>query len=610
VKTRDHYILLDIAMAAVFAAYVLLIYLQIRPQNTYRPFTEMQLTDFSSGWTGQDGSPVSLRELGTAAFSEGAGGKAVILKKLPAAGAVPEGTDLCFRSKNVDFTVWIEDRQIYSFTPVTPVVASRSYGSCIHHISIAASDADRYLRIEAEPIYHDNNCFFDLMYLGDSGAYYQTFMAGHFTAYILCIIIAVFGLLMLLLSLLVRKTPLSAMNFRSLGCFAVMLGTWAGLETLVPQMLTGHTVLYHGLNYLLLILLPYPAVQFTNSLLLTPKKIYARIAFFATLADFLLCVLLNFLRIRDYHEMLPVIHGMLILTALMIIVMFVINARECREKQVPDPNRIVFLAYGILLLFGVADVLRYRFSGSGVEDAGYFMRIGILLFVLILFIRSMVYLMRRLQLASETETISRIAYADALTGAGNRAAFLKKEQELQQEMQSGAVDEVMICQFDVNNLKLVNDRYGHAVGDSYIRSTAGIITDSFGKDGFCYRIGGDEFTAFLVSRADTPDSHAETKAGSPVKQAAGEEGGAVPDPETACSEKMDRKFRECYSQMRALEDSFNSKAPLGIRMYIACGHAVCTKASTHSLEDAEKEADRRMYADKRNSKKDAVPATV
>lgn len=606
-KTKDHYFLLDIAIAVVFAVYVLLIYAQIRPQNTYRPFAEMQLTDFSSGWTLQDGSPVSLRELGTVAFSEGTGGKAVILQKLPEAIVLPDGTDLCFRSKNINFSVWIEDRLIYSFEPSIPIIASKSYGSCLHHISIASADAGRSLRIEAEPIYQDNNCFFDLMYLGDSGAYFQAFMAGHFIPYVLCIITAVFGLLMLVLSFIVRKTPLSAMNFRSLGCFAVMLGTWSGLETLLPQMLTGHTVLYHGLNYLLLMMLPYPAIQFTNSLLLTPKKIYARIAFAITITDFVLCVFLNFLRIRDYHEMLPVIHSTLVLTALMIIVMFVRNTRECREKKMPDPNRVVFLAYGILLVFSIMDLLRYRFSGSGVEDAGYFMRIGILSFVLLLFIRSMIFLLRRLQLASETETISRIAYADALTGSGNRAAFLKKEQELQQEMQNGTVDEVMICQFDVNNLKLVNDRYGHAVGDSYIRSTAGIITDSFGKYGFCYRIGGDEFTAFLVNRADAAGNREEKEEAVSAKPAAGTVDVAAPEADIVCSEKLDRKFRECYSEMRALEDSFNGKAPLGIRMYIACGHAVCTKGSIHSLEDSEKEADRRMYADKRNSKKETAP---
>ena len=47
--------------------------------------------------------------------------------------------------------------------------------------------------------------------------------------------------------------------------------------------------------------------------------------------------------------------------------------------------------------------------------------------------------------------------------------------------------------FDVNNLKLINDRYGHTTGDKIIQKAAEFVSESFESIGKCFRIGGDEF---------------------------------------------------------------------------------------------------------------------
>ena len=55
----------------------------------------------------------------------------------------------------------------------------------------------------------------------------------------------------------------------------------------------------------------------------------------------------------------------------------------------------------------------------------------------------------------------------------------------------------MFMVIDADNLKNINDQYGHVMGDVYIQKIAGILQDAVDGHGICARMGGDEFVAFL-----------------------------------------------------------------------------------------------------------------
>ena len=59
--------------------------------------------------------------------------------------------------------------------------------------------------------------------------------------------------------------------------------------------------------------------------------------------------------------------------------------------------------------------------------------------------------------------------------------------------------ELGIVVFDVNDLKVVNDTYGHEAGDRYLQSSCRLICSVF-KHSPVYRIGGDEFLTFLEGK--------------------------------------------------------------------------------------------------------------
>lgn len=55
-----------------------------------------------------------------------------------------------------------------------------------------------------------------------------------------------------------------------------------------------------------------------------------------------------------------------------------------------------------------------------------------------------------------------------------------------------------ICMFDCDNLKVINDKYGHEKGDVYLKTAAKAICEVF-QHSPVFRIGGDEFTLILLN---------------------------------------------------------------------------------------------------------------
>ena len=105
--------------------------------------------------------------------------------------------------------------------------------------------------------------------------------------------------------------------------------------------------------------------------------------------------------------------------------------------------------------------------------------------------------------------LSRETYTDTLTGVGSKAAYVKKVEELNEEIQQQRDSlEFAIVMVDMNNLKQINDEYGHKAGDQYLQGCCHMICEAF-KHSPVYRIGGDEFVVVLIGQ-DYADRKAKT----------------------------------------------------------------------------------------------------
>ena len=100
-------------------------------------------------------------------------------------------------------------------------------------------------------------------------------------------------------------------------------------------------------------------------------------------------------------------------------------------------------------------------------------------------------------LKTHISDLNNLAYADALTSVRNKGAFDIYLRELQAQIdEDGKNLEFAIGVFDCDDLKLINDRYGHDKGDEYLKTASHLICRVF-QHSPVFRIGGDEFAAIM-----------------------------------------------------------------------------------------------------------------
>ena len=86
-----------------------------------------------------------------------------------------------------------------------------------------------------------------------------------------------------------------------------------------------------------------------------------------------------------------------------------------------------------------------------------------------------------------------------MTGVKNKGAFTASMARLNDTIRLGGQDkppQFSIVTFDCNDLKQINDEYGHDCGDIYLQATCTMICKVFAHSPV-FRMGGDEFSVIL-----------------------------------------------------------------------------------------------------------------
>ncbi len=146
-------------------------------------------------------------------------------------------------------------------------------------------------------------------------------------------------------------------------------------------------------------------------------------------------------------------------------------------------------------------------------------------------------------------------YTDPMTMLLNRAAFDEKVSNREKDR-----TRYLVMSFDLNGLKMTNDRFGHDVGDRLIKNFADALQKAtYSLSANSFRVGGDEFVILIESDGKED------------------------------AEKIIEAIRENFQPK---EMSYNS---------FSCGYTYC--GPNDSLFDKYKEADEKMYYNKQNYKR-------
>ena len=183
-------------------------------------------------------------------------------------------------------------------------------------------------------------------------------------------------------------------------------------------------------------------------------------------------------------------------------------------------------------------------------------------------LRSLRYSIERHRLHKSLQNLSLM---DDLTGLYNRRGFMAlAEQHLRMIQRKGAA---LLVYLDLDDLKLINDSHGHLEGNRALIVTANVLRACFRQSDILARLGGDEFCVLMTDAGQDSD------------------------------QQVRRRLQE-----RA--DFINSLGSWQFRISLSIGFADVPVVHQPSLEQLLREADARMYVEKRKKQARGADSTA
>ncbi len=161
---------------------------------------------------------------------------------------------------------------------------------------------------------------------------------------------------------------------------------------------------------------------------------------------------------------------------------------------------------------------------------------------------------------------------DALTGLYNRRGFDTKSQELYEKARKRGKNFFIIA-IDMDNLKIVNDRFGHMNGDLALKTIGAAMESAARDEEICARVGGDEYNVVGVDYTQ-------------------------------------EQVEEYLSEFQEYLDDFNANSDLPYLVRASVGYYLWQPGDEKNLEDCINAADGQLYKFKREKKEKKLDSVL
>ena len=161
-----------------------------------------------------------------------------------------------------------------------------------------------------------------------------------------------------------------------------------------------------------------------------------------------------------------------------------------------------------------------------------------------------------------------LSKSDGLTMTLNRRGFYQEAEKMLTEARESGKP-LLVLYADMNNLKIINDRYGHENGDFSLKMIGRLLAEQIGEKGVAGRIGGDEFAGMLYY--DEPDG----------------------------GKSFLRALRQAFER-----ENKNSDKPYNVT--VSAGAVRIDPEEEMTLEEALAKADQKLYIAKQHRKKEVA----
>ena len=467
-------------------------------------------------------------------------------------------TTLIYRSKDIYTRLFAGDTLLYETSVPNSRFYNKSPGNLWNTVTLDASCSGALLTLQINTVYDTKAVTVDHIFFGDGTNIIINFVHSKLSAILISILMILLGFYLILLDILPRyRSVRMSHGLLYLGIYASLIGVWSLLETNTLQFFVSDQRILQLINNIVMITDTLPLFIYLDCEYDAFRQPVTRFLCLADLAYILVCLVAQLSGKYDLHDLLIGSQIALVAGTVMVFI-WIINAYRLCRKEKQDITPVMLQMVGIGLLFFTAMIEFTKYTSADTMDRAASLRLGMLLFIVFLGASSQIQTYRLVEQGLKYDIVSSLAYSDGLTSLGNRTAYL----EQLDTYAKSSISALGIVFLDINDLKIVNDTKGHAVGDELIKTASAIIRESFGKYGKSYRIGGDEFCVLLED------------------------------------ENLQSVYETALAHFNQLVDRANTDNPFHVEIRIAHGFSICQQPTAEKIEESIRIADRAMYANK------------
>lgn len=340
-------------------------------------------------------------------------------------------------------------------------------------------DAGKMLQIELTTHTDNYSGVVNTVYCGDKGDIWASIFRDYGLETIIAFFLLFVGLVTIIFSVALGIAYHTRFDMEYLGWCILMGAAWMLGESKMRQLWIPNVSILSAVCFLVILLCPVPVLIYMDSV---QKKRYTRMYHaigYAAVADFVVCTLLHLAGVKDFIETLPVSQGILVITFLAVCTTFGIDFFRKRAGE----YGLTLIGMLIAMMSVVVEVVSTYYV---VVLSGIFTGIGMLVLLFANIVRT-VQSVRDMEI--QKKRIEKENY-DHLTGLPMRSRGEAMIADLIME-QDGC-----LVFGDMDNLKKINDIYGHKAGDRALGCLGTLLKD-VGEPSVACRLGGDEFLLFL-----------------------------------------------------------------------------------------------------------------
>lgn len=363
----------------------------------------------------------------------------------------------------------------------------KSPGSLWHFVSIPGDSAGKTLEIRITPVYkgyYGNDAEFCY---GNRSACMMELIFSFLPILVINCIIVFAGILSILLHFATykRRRRDEISGFLNVGMFSLMIAVWSLCQSGFFQFLIPDGRTLYFVNFFSFYLFPVPFNLFVYDISRSKyRRGYLWMAK-AYLINMAAAIMLQCLGILDIFQILPITHVIMAVNVLYVIVAI---HHETSEESNEYAKKFCLPLY-TAVTFAAMELMAYYIRGF--RKTSIFLPLGTISFIVMLIWILVVRYYNGLMEEQKITYLKKLANIDMLTEALNRNAYENTVKYMEDHEMEIRTTGVLI--FDVNDMKLINDNYGHEQGDEALKRCYQCICGAFHADGNCFRTGGDEF---------------------------------------------------------------------------------------------------------------------